>query len=164
MRRTALLIPLAFALAGCGYTTRGLYPTEDIRTISIAYFKTTGFRRDFEFLLKERIIQRIEAKTPFKVVDEGSADTILTGTISSAKLPFGDDGYDNPRGGFLNVQVDVLWTDRRTGQVINRNRGTFPLRAQESWIIDLGQSKSTAEHDAANRLADHIVSLIQAPW
>jgi hypothetical protein len=156
---------LGVSTIGCGYTTRGLYPTDELRTIAVPIVKTTGLRRDWEFVVTEKLIQKIEAKTPFKVVAQDDADTELTCTLVNAdKLGFGDDGFDNPRGGIIAMEVAVLWTDRRTGKVINKSKRQVSVRANEPFILELSQSNASAIHDASNRVAEQIVSLIQAPW
>lgn len=159
----AILLGL-FGASGCGYSTRGLYP-DDMATVAVPIFKNTTMRRDIEFILTEKVIQRIEARTPFKVVASGNADTEIAGTIAGyTKSPFGEDSYDNPRGGVMIMALTVVWTDKRTGKVINEAKRTFDLRSFETYTIDLAQSQATATNDICNRMADHIVAMMQAPW
>lgn len=152
------------AAAGCGYSTRGLYPA-DMSTVSVPIFKNTTMRRDVEFILTEKVIQKIESRTPFKVVASGNADTEITGTITGLnKSPFGEDSYDNPRGGVMIFALSVCWTDKRTGKVLNEAKRTFDLRSFDTYTIDLAQSQATAINDICNRMADHVVSMMQSPW
>lgn len=151
-------------LAGCGYTTRGLYPS-DIRTVHVPIFQAEGLRRDHEFQLTEKVIQKIESQTPFKVVREGDADTTLKGVIANLyKSPFGEDGFDNPRGGAMVLTVNVSWVDNRSGQVLNASNRTFTLQTVEPYTIDLAETQATAMDAAIDQMANHIVTLMQAPW
>jgi hypothetical protein len=166
MLPTAAILLLA---AGCGYTTRGLYP-DSIDTVHVPIFRSNGLRRDIEFQLTERVIQLIEARTPFKVVPRERADTILVGSIDNFfKGPFGEDGFDNPRGGIMTLLVTVSWIDNRTGQLIHEgnfklDNNAINLYAAQSFVIDAGQSVASADADAIEQIADQIVSLMQAPW
>lgn len=155
---------LLLMAAGCGYSTRGLYPS-DIHTVHVPIFQSTGLRRDYEFQLTEKVIKEIEKQTPFKVVREGDADTTLKGTIVNLyKSPFGEDGYDNPRGGAMVLAVDVSWVDNRSGQVLNASNRSFTMQIVEPYTIDLAESQATAMDAALGQMADHIVTLLQAPW
>jgi hypothetical protein len=159
---------LAAATVGCGYTTRGLYP-DDIQTVHVPIFQSHGLRRDVEFQLTEKVIQAIEARTPFKVVSSPHADTELRGTITALnKHPFGEDVFDNPRGGSMILDVQVTWVDKRSGQVLNegayRIDRTVPLETMQTFVIESGQSITTATADAIDQVADQIVTLMQTPW
>lgn len=150
--------------AGCGYTTRGLYPS-DIQTVAVPIFENKGLRRGYEFQLTEKVIQKIESETPFKVVRSGDADTTLKGTIANLyKSPFGEDGFDNPRGGAMVLVVGVTWIDNRTGQVLNASQQSFNLQNVETFTIDLAQTEATAMANGIEQVAEHIVTLMQAPW
>ena len=52
-----------------GYTTRPNYD-ECIKTVYVPIFDNKTFRRGMEFDLTRAVIREIEAKTPFKVVDD----------------------------------------------------------------------------------------------
>lgn len=165
MRYSAAVLALACLVsAGCGYTTRGLYP-EDIQTVSVPIFQSDLLRRDVEFELTQKVIQRIERRTPFKVVDRGNADTELRGRISSFfKAPFGEDGFDNPRGGTMMLVLEVQWIDKRTGRVLNETNQNFQILTTKSFNIDFSQSIASATSEACDQMADHVVTLMQAPW
>ena len=64
-----------------GYTTRPNYDCS-IHTIRVPIFKTKIFNQGVEFQLTQAVIREIEAKTPYKVVSSGNADTELTGKIT----------------------------------------------------------------------------------
>lgn len=161
---TALFACLA---TGCGYSTRGLYPS-DLRTVAVPIFTSDGLRRDVEFALTERVIHAIEARTPFKVVAADNAETILIGAIHTlAKRPFGEDPEDNPRGGEMYMEVNIRWVDAKTGKTLNKGNvelADYGLFTQQAFTIDIGESITTANSKANDQIANYVVTLMQAPW
>src|SRR5881398_2965320 len=94
------IILILLPLAGCGYNNyssvgdeprnqwyqwRSLY-REDVRTVAVPIFKNKDYRRGVEFSLSKAVVNQIEMRTPYKVVDRGKADTILEGEIVDIKL------------------------------------------------------------------------------
>lgn len=158
------LTACSLVVSGCGYTTRGFYP-ENIRTVSVPIFKNeSGFRRDIEFQLTQNLIEMIESRTPYKVVSDGDADTEIRGTISQYyKSPFGEDGYDNPRGGNMAMTVQVTWIDNRTGEALSQG-GAVQLISYGNFTIDTAESISTADQQLVRDMSQKIVSLMQSPW
>ena len=164
---SALLVLLT-TVAGCGYTTRGLY-LDSVQTVAVPVFRSTGMRREIELQLTEKVIQAIESRTPYKVVAADDADTELRGTVTAFyKNPFGEDQYDNPRGGNMVLGVQVSWIRKGTGEVITDGcfefDQTFGLTTSETFTVDIGQSSATATAEAVDKMANRIVSLMQAPW
>jgi hypothetical protein len=154
----------SIAFLGCGYTTRGLYP-DDIQTVAVPIFKNSGLRRGIEFQLTEKVIQTIEARTPYKVVDRDCADAVLEGEIASYfKNPNGEDGYDNPRGGIMYLNTTVKWIDNRTGEVIDTNHGVVQVSKAAIYNIDTAQSQATADEEVCQQVADQVITMMQTPW
>src|SRR5471030_299804 len=86
--RVLLILTASVALPSCssdgnftlfGYTTRPNYDP-GIRTVHVPIFKHDTMRQGLEFELTKAVVREIEAKTTFKVVSGGHADTELTGT------------------------------------------------------------------------------------
>lgn len=159
---------LAVTLLGCGYTTRGLYP-DNIRTVSVPIFKSDGLRRDIEFQLTEKVIQGIEAKTPYKVVTGEAADTELRGRIASFyKSGIGEDVFDNPIGGLMTMTVSLVWVDKRSNTVIKESTYKLDQNATSTtygvFNVYLGQSQASATTSAIDQTVNHVVALMQAPW
>lgn len=163
-RACRAIVACLLLASGCGYTTRGLYP-DYIQTVSVPIFKSNLLRRDVEFLLTQRVIERIESRTPMKVVSGADADTELQGEITGYyKGPYGEDGYDNPIGGGMFMTVRVSWIDKRSGKVLNERTGSFTLQAYNGFNTFLANSITTAQDDDISSIADQIVSLMQVPW
>ncbi|MGL5094916.1 MAG: hypothetical protein ACRDD1_04975, partial [Planctomycetia bacterium] len=109
--RGAGFLAAAGGLVGCGYTTAGLYP-EQIQTVAVPIIANTGLRRDVEFQLTEKVIQKIESRTPLKVVRQGDADSEVRAEISAfTKGTYAEDVFDNPLGANMFLNIKVAWVD-----------------------------------------------------
>ena len=163
---------LAFSvltIAGCGYTL-GTQTRNDVRTVHVPVFKSESSRRNLDYLLTEAVQREIRTRTPYRLEDAETADTILTGRIVEIrKSLLSETRHDDPREVQLTVGAEVTWIDRRSGQILHQQ--TFPvgpqLTAQASSVSiapEVGQSLATGQQEAAQRLAARIVDLMEAPW
>src|SRR5262245_64996749 len=66
------------------YQWRSLY-REDVKTVAVPIFKTKDYRRGVEFALSKALVNQIEMRTPYKVVERGKADTVMEGEIVEIK-------------------------------------------------------------------------------
>lgn len=168
----ALLGLVLTGLAGCaGYQigNRSLYPGH-IRTVYVPIFESSSFRRNLGERLTEAVMKKIEAKTPYKATGSSDADSILSGRIvSETKHVLIPSRSGDPRELQVDLRVDVSWIDRQ-GNVI-RQTEPIPVPAEianvagkANLIPEVGQSVATAQQQAITRLAEQIVSLMEAPW
>ena len=70
----------AVAITGCaGYQlgSQSLYPP-DIHTVYVPIIESDSFRRYLGERLTEAVCKEIDEKTPYKVVGDSSADSVLT--------------------------------------------------------------------------------------
>ena len=163
---------LLVAWAGCaGYQigNQSLYPAH-IRTVHVPMFDSTSFRRNLGERLTEAVQKEIELKTPYKVVHDPNADSVLSGRIvgETKRLVAGSRGGD-PREVQVNLRVEVRWIDR-WGEVLRRAE-PIPLPpevtdvgASSNVVPEVGQSVAVAHQRAITRLAEQIVALMEAPW
>ena len=170
-RPTALLVLLLLLLSGCAayqVGSRTLYPP-DIHTVYVPMFESNSFRRHLGERLTEAVIKEIELKTPYKVVGNPNADSVLTGRIlEDTKRIVVESPLDEPRQLELNMVVSVTWVDRR-GDLIQQ--GNVPI-APEAAVIsasgkvapEVGQTIAVGQQTAINRMAEQIVGLMEAPW
>jgi len=160
--RLMTLVAVLILLSACGYSNKTLY-NKSITTISVPIWKNKTFRRDWEFKLTEALDKDIEARTPFKLVGQGRADTVLTGEITDIQ----EDvltrrfGINLPRENELTVVVNFTWRDVRTGKVL-LERTRFNRGATE--IPELRERVEDAEQLAVERLARAIVDQMQTDW
>ena len=166
-RRTWLQATIATALAGCGYSTRPMYPCS-VQTVYVPMFQSKVFRRGMEFQLTEAVIKEIERKTPYKVVRSANAYTTLKGEIKGArKRVLIQTPEDEPRELEMALTVDIEWRDNRSGALLchNQSEGTpILVRQSDLYAPELGQTTATAVHEAIDKLAVQIVAMMEEPW
>lgn len=171
-RLSAALLLLITACGGCaGYRmgTRDLFP-QDVRTVYVPVFESASFRRNLGERLTEAVCKEIENRTPFKVVADPGADSILAGRIiNENKKVLIRSKTGDPRETQVNMVVQVTWIDRQ-GRIL-RETQEFPLPPElaevggsAALIPELGHSVATAQQQAIQRLAQQIAGLMENPW
>lgn len=164
------LVLLSFA--GCAayrIGTSSLYPP-DIQTVYVPMFESDSFRRYLGERLTEAVIKEIELQTPYKVVGSPQADSVLTGRIiNDTKRVIVENFYDEPRDLEYNMAVQVSWVDRKNSLVTQPYNVPVPaaiavLAQQANLVPEYGQSVTTAQQDAIDKVARQIVSMMQMPW
>ena len=167
-----MLIGLVLLAAGCtGYQigTESLYST-DIRTVYVPTFQSVSFRRNLGERLTEAVIKEIELKTPYKVVGNPPADTILTGRIvGENKRLVVPSPVGGPREAEMLLRVEVTWIDNHGNMI--RQSDPIPVSSEVARIMDsaavfpeYGQSIATGQQQAIHRVAEQIVAMMEAPW
>ena len=167
----SMLVVLA-AVGGCaGYQigNQSLYPAH-IHTVYVPVFESISLRRNLGERLTEAVVKQIEKVTPLKVVgDAQSADSILKGRIvSDNKRTLSPAPLGYSRLIDMNLGVQVSWIDR-TGNVL-RDGPPVPVdcavdvTGSANLVPEVGQSTATAQQKAIERVAEQIVSLMEAPW
>jgi hypothetical protein len=190
------LAALALQLTGCGsdghftflgYTTAPLYDLS-IRSVRLPIFKNTTMFKGIEFDLTEAVKTQIQAKTPFRVVqDKDHADTELLGTVTGkSKAVVNYNQLGEVREAELTLTVELVWRDlrpgARCGDILSKpltNKPGDPLpppplpgavappvivQSIGSYVPELGGSTATAQKQAIDRLAVQIVSMMEKPW
>jgi hypothetical protein len=159
-------------LSGCASYQIGnqtLYPVE-VHTVYVPMFESASFRRNLGERLTEAVQKEVELKSPYKVVADPNADSILSGRIvEEGKQVLIGSRVGDPRELQVNIRVMVSWTDRQ-GRML-RESSAVPLPSE---LIDVegsseiapqvGQSIATAQQEAIVRVAEQIVSLMEKPW
>ena len=160
------------AASGCAAYQVGnwsLFP-QHIRTVHVPVFESTSFRPHLGERLTEAVVKEIEAKTPYKVVGDPNADSVLSGRIiAETKRVLIEDAFDNPREVEVNMQVEVSWVDRRGDSLRQFQAIPCPTEltlvgGSASFIPEVGQSVTVAQQQAIGRMADQIVGMMETPW
>ncbi len=161
--RCWLLMALLHA-AGCGYTQKELFPPE-YRTVATPIFENRSFYRGVEFDLTEALAKEVELRTPYKVVSQAGADTLLRGTITRIDQRQLSSRRDValPEEVELVITVDFQWKDQRSGQVLRDRRG-FQSVGRYVPTRPLGEPMGVGQHEAVQRLARDIVSTLRTDW
>jgi Lipopolysaccharide-assembly len=167
------LLPAACCvlLSGCRsyqFGNASLFPP-DISTVYVPIVESKSFRPDLGEALTEAICKQIEKETPYKVVGNPNADSILTVKLmADTKRVIDRNSFDEARSTEVNYQVQVTWISRKGNPIYN---GAVPLPPQfvgldqsAAYIPEYGQSYTTSEYQVVQKLAMEIVGLMEKPW
>jgi hypothetical protein len=170
--RTIPLILALLLLPGCaGYQLgqRSLY-RPDIRTVHVPTIQSESFRRYLGERLTEAVVKEVELRTPYKVVDSDSADSVLTvRLVSDSKKILANNPFSEPRDIETDFFVQVSWIDRR-GDLIMSHEDVpaapllVNLGQQTNFVPEGGQSLITAQQEAIDKLAQQIVGQMELAW
>jgi Lipopolysaccharide-assembly len=172
LRGSVVLLLFLLFFCGCaGYQigNQSLYPQE-VHTVYVPVFKSTSFRRNLGERLTEAVVKEIEATTPYKVVADPNADTVLSGSIvQEGKTVLVPSLTGDAREVQAVINVQVSWTDRKG--ILMRPDKNIPLPAELAdvtgtgdVVAEVGQSVATAQQEAICRIAKQIVGLMEKPW
>lgn len=171
-----ILAPVALAMltllstSGCstdpreGWSSASAWPTT-YRTVAVPVFGNRTFARELDTQLTEALVKQIEATTPYKVTGQGTADTMLRGTITDVQIREISKSVITGLGEevALRVALDYEWLDMRTGE---------PLVARNGYIgtAIFIPSRPTQEplelagFEVVQQLAREIVDSLQGEW
>lgn len=163
---------LAVLCSGCAAYQLGsasLY-NPNIRTVYIPVVRNETFRHDLGVQLTEALQKSVEARTPYKVVANPSADSTLTCRVTSqTKRVIVEANTDEPRALENMLSVELTWTDRQ-GNLLMENRFVPPGELAfyfiqgADFVPEGGQSIATSQMRAVEQLADQIVSQMEVRW
>lgn len=161
---TFIVAGLALLSGGCGqgYQNGWLYP-QDMQTVYVEMFDSSGFRRGHEFELTDAVCKLIESRTPYKIVsDRGRADSVLSGTLGIRSGVLASDPYT---GRALESEslatVTVTWKNLKTGELLVENEEVF---ASSTYSSQMGQTVDYSINRSVNEAAQKVVELMQTPW
>ncbi len=170
MIRLALMTLVCSVLAGCsgdptlGYSAASTYAT-DVTTIAVPVFENDTYDYGAETLLTEAIIKEIQQTTPWRVVNQGSADTTLDGLISRSDIrrTAAKRGVGYAQEQAVEIAVDFEWKDNRTGQplVSRRNFAAAEIFAAS---LPVGERVEVGRHATIQQLARDIVNELRSNW
>jgi hypothetical protein len=132
--------------------------------------QSESFRRYLGERLTEAVVKEIELRTPYKIVDEASADSVLNvRLVSDAKRVLINNQYSEPRDVETDFFIQVSWVDRR-GDLIMTPAGIpaapllLNIGQQADFVPAAGQSLTTAQQEAIVRLAEQVVGQMEMAW
>jgi hypothetical protein len=163
---------IAALLPGCaGYQLgrRSLY-RPDVRTVHVPMIQSDSYRRYLGERLTEAVVKEIELRTPYKVVDSDSADSVLNVRLmSDTKRILANNRFSEPRDIETDFFVQTSWIDRRGDLIMGQdNLPAAPLLVslgqQANFVPEAGQSLVTAQQEAIQKLAQQIVGQMEMAW
>lgn len=147
-----------------GYSSTSLYPTQ-FRSVAVPIFQNSTTAREMEFKLTDALIKEIESRTPYYVLGEQYADTLLTGTIRSVDLrtisQSRTTGLDNEV--MITVIIDFEWLNLQSGgRIVGRKNfscsSLFVPSQPSGEPIEMGQFA------VVQQLSQDIVDQMQSSW
>jgi hypothetical protein len=169
---TAFSALLTLLLGGCvGYQVgSGSLYAPDVATVYVPMIDSDSYRRDLGERLTEAVVKEIELKTPYKVVSTPDADSILSARlISDSRRTLIENAFDDPRVSETELLAEVTWLNRRRQAIVPTQALCVPpdlvaISQTSNLIPEIGQSVATSQQQAIQRLAEQIVSTMEAPW
>jgi hypothetical protein len=181
-----------------GYTTAPPYDPS-VQSVYIPVFKNITFHtsphRGIEADITQAIVDELNRRrSPIRVVSDcDRADTELVGSIVQIlKVPQNRNLQNMNREFDIQITVEVVWRDLRSGRVLTGSRqpsqeGPPPdafdpsrpppappqpviapapvqITAIGRSITELGESNTTAQKAAVDRIARQIVNMMEQPW
>ncbi len=163
--RTGCVTLAAFA-AGCGYSFRAPYQTDEhTRTVYVPVFKSISFRRDVNFMLTDLVQKEIQNRTPYKVVGTPrEGDTILDGEVNMAnKTVIVENPYNLPRQLNATITAKVNWIHNPPTETEMQAEPVL-VSATVNFIPEVGESSQAAFYRACQALARQIVDMMENKW
>lgn len=154
-------------LCGCaemsGYCNESLFP-KDISSVYVEMFDNRSFRRAVEYKLTDALAKRIEAETPYKIIDsKDRADTVISGQITAVgeSILTGERETGRALEKEVVLRAVVSWKNLKTGELLIDNRTVIASANYSQWQNQGFRYGSTL---AANNLAQKIVELMEKEW
>lgn len=168
----ALAAVLPSGCASYRFGNNTLY-APNVRTVYVPMIQSESYRTtpgvDLGERLTEALCKEIEKRTPFKVVGDPSADSVLTARIvADTKRMVVESPTDQSRQVEMNFQVLVTWADRG-GTVLASGKVPLPAASvdvgQSAMLVpEFGRSIVTTQQEAIVKMARQIVGLMEEPW
>jgi len=171
-RVLSALLLMGLLLPGCAAYQIGnasLYPPE-IKTVYIPGFQSNSFRRNMGERLTEAVVKEVQKRTPYKVVSDPGADSVLSGCIvQDSKRVLVPLLSGDAREVQTSINVQVSWVDRRGRMLRDEKSSPLPPEIGEvsgtgDIVAETGQSVATAQQEAICKIAREIVDMMETPW
>lgn len=167
LRRLAGVLALAAAcgVAGCGtYSASSGRVEESLKRIAVLYFENDTAEPNLGVDLADAVIGALQTDNTLKVVEEGSADTILDGRVVryARKEQFARQDLTVTEYQ-LQIAVMLTLTRRATGETVFKDRRFI---GSGNYLLDgsNGTSEQTARVEAATEIVKDILALVVEDW
>ena len=172
MTLRAIWLGLMVSLCGCaGYQlgSRTLF-RNDVRTIYVPIIRNDSWRPYLGVQLTEQLQKEIQRRTPYRIINDPSADSILTCRVTNeTKRVITETRLDDPRAIDAKISIELTWVDRQNmvlmeNQFVPPDDVAFLFAEGTEFVPEAGQSISTAHMRAIDRLATEIVNQMEVRW
>lgn len=154
-RRLLATVSLVGLVCGCGANYRWRPSVPDaMRTVSVPTFRNDSELQEIGAIAARQVLREFQREGTFRIRPTGEAALEVQGTVTS--IGGGSALYDRRSrtrisGLELAGHFSVSVIDKRRGKVLVENR---PYVARAAYAA--GQDQTTAQRDAAGRLADDL--------
>ncbi|WP_353620745.1 LPS assembly lipoprotein LptE [Rhodopirellula sp. JC639] len=136
----------------------------------IPVVRNETFRHDLGPQLTDALVREVERRTPYKVVSNPNADSVLRCSISGqSKAVLTETSSDDPRALDSAITVGATWTSRDGRRLMQNSlasvdQDSIGFSQSVRFVPEAGQSIDTANQEAIDRLARRIVSQMESRW
>lgn len=170
IRISLVCIACCIALMHCasdpttGYSSNSLY-AKQYKSVAVPIFENSTMQRTIGFMLTDAVIKEIQTRTPYNVIGEQYADTLLTGTVTNVALDMisGSSTTKLDNEMLIEVTINFEWINLQSGgRIVGRDKFTssalFIPSQPSSEPIEMGQFA------VVQQMASDIVNQMQASW
>lgn len=157
-------------LTGCaddpreGYSFATTHRT-DVTSIAVPMFNNLSQEFSLEQELTAAVVSEVKKQTPYKLVGVDAAQTVLTGTITEARLRKLSTARDTGLAETVAVEivVDFSWKNTRTGKVLTARQN---FTASDSFTASkgIGERIEVGQNASIARMAANIVAEMRSGW
>lgn len=173
----ALVAAFVAAFAGCGCLRGyqvgpyGLYNT-DIKTVYVQMVDADTYRTAFGERLTEAICKKITEQTPYRIGLAENADSLLAVRLTSETQSIAAyNRYDDTREKNVRLAVTAVWKDLHSNKImgettippVSMNDGVT-VESNAYLVPEMGQSTTTVQQEAIEKIAEQIVGLMETAW
>ena len=167
-----LLIPILFALQGCGYHVGEIKPTpmRRITTIAVNTFKNKTLLPRLESQTADAVVKQFQQDGTYRIESADQADAVVEGTIVSVeRLPMRVFSSNVLQTSEFEITLKVSYRviDRITGAVLMEGIavGVTPFFSEGDLVnSDLVTNQNMNYPIAAQRMAEKLVSKVSEGW
>ncbi len=168
-RPRALLLAGAVAClaGGCAYTTSTALLPSNLKTVAVPVFENATTEYTLQQEITDAVLQRFVQDNHLKVVNERSADCVLSGKIVAYKNSvFGFSTQNRAQEYRVTITVSVVFKD----QLKNREmwRDDAMIKTANYYVQDVpGQTAKTeldGRKEAIQKIADEVLSRSTQGW
>ena len=147
-----------------GYSSQSLY-SADYKSVAVPIFENITMSRNIEFMLTDAVIKEIQTRTPYRIVNETQADTLLVGTITDVEMKRINQSLTTRLANemLIELTVNFEWLNLTDGgRIVAKHNfssdATFIPSRPSSEPSEMGQFA------VVQQLAGEIVDQMQATW
>lgn len=151
-----VVMSCSLIIACCGYSTRSLLPSH-MQRIHIALFENRTLKAGLDELATNTVIEAFRSGSNLRIVDEGSADLLLEGSVSGYSK---DPHTYTSNQTVLEYKITVRYSVRCVDKV--RNEVFWEGDVSDWALYDIDEDEGIRK--AAQKAADRLVTNILTYW